>query len=116
MRTIPVRERQGSLRLDACEPDHFGPLLRILGNESCKIRRRADNDRAAQVGKPGLDLRLSKARVDLLVESPDDLRGRIPRRANPEPGACFVARYEIRDGLDSWQRLRAHGGGHRERA
>src|SRR5262245_38627345 len=60
----PIR---GSVRLDARELDHLGPLLGFLGNEFPEIGGRERDHGAAEVGKPRLDLGISKAGVDLLV-------------------------------------------------
>src|SRR5712691_12883262 len=84
--------RPGSLRLDARELDHLGPLLRVVGNELSEIGRRARDNLAAQVDEPGLDPRIGQARVDLVVEPVDDLGRRIARRADAVPGARLVAR------------------------
>src|SRR5262245_35662280 len=61
---LPIR---GSVRLDARELDHLGPLLGFLGNEFPEIGGRERDHGAAALGKPRLDLGISKAGVDLLV-------------------------------------------------
>src|SRR5262249_52936670 len=58
---------RGSLRLDAREPHHLGPLLGFRGDEAAKVGGRARNHCTAQIGKPRLDFGISKAGVDLLV-------------------------------------------------
>ena len=63
--------------------------------------------RAAQVGKPRLDLGIGEARIDLFVELVDDLGGRVLGRADAEPSARLVARHEFAHGRDVRQRLRA---------
>src|SRR5262245_26807049 len=72
-------ERYGTWRgrrlfgLDVRELDHLGPLLGFCGDQPAKIRRRACERRAAQLGEPRLDLGIGEACVDLLVELLDDL-------------------------------------------
>jgi len=61
----------------------------------CEVGRRTDKHRGAEVGKPRLQLCIGEARIDLLVEPVDDLDGRFPGRADAEPAACLVARYEF---------------------
>src|ERR1700745_909553 len=51
--SCPIR---GSVRLDACELDHLGPLLGFLGDQFPKISGRPGNHCRAQVGAPRLDL------------------------------------------------------------
>ena len=57
-----------SLRLDAGEFDHLGPLLGFVGNQLFKIGRREREHGATEIGKPRLDLGISEASVDLVVE------------------------------------------------
>ena len=78
----------GSIRLDAGELDHLGPLFGFFRDELAEVGGRAGKRRAAQVGKPRLDLRIGEARVDLPVELVDDLGWRVPGRADAVPGAA----------------------------
>src|SRR3979490_1678490 len=81
----------GSVRLDAGELDHLGPLFIFVGDEFCELRGRARNYRAAQVAKARLHLGIGKSGVDLLVELLDNLDGRILGRADAVKAARLVA-------------------------
>src|SRR5262249_44724740 len=107
---------RASLGLDVGRADHLAPLLGVLGDELTKIGRRARKRRAAQVGKPRLDLGVGEACIDLLVEVLDNLYGRVARRADAVPVACLVAGQELTHSREVRQRLRACRGRHRERA
>src|SRR5215831_4914450 len=89
--------RPCSLRLDAGELDHLGPLLGFFDDELPKFSGRADNRCASQVGQPRLDFGIGEARVDLLVELLDDLGWRGLRCADAEPETRFVARHKLTD-------------------
>src|SRR5262249_11112138 len=52
---------------DIGRPDHFAPLLGLVGDELTEAAGRARKDAAAEVGKPRLDLGIGEASVDLLV-------------------------------------------------
>ena len=77
--------------------DHLGPLLGFVGDELAEVGGRAGKHRAAKVGEPRIHLGIGEGRVDFLVELVDDLGGRVPGRADAEPGARFVARHEVGD-------------------
>src|SRR5262245_33445304 len=66
-RCVAQKACSRSFRLDARELDHLGPLLGFVGNEFPEIGGRERDHGAAEVGKPRLDLGISKAGVDLLV-------------------------------------------------
>src|SRR5579859_7972762 len=57
--------RRVSLRLDAGKPDHLAPLLGLVGDELAEIGRRARQQRGAEIGELGLDLRLGQDRLRL---------------------------------------------------
>ena len=57
-----------SLRLDVGCPNHLPPFLGFLRDELSEIGGRANKHRAVQVGKPGLDLGIGEAGIDLLVQ------------------------------------------------
>src|SRR6516164_7715766 len=67
------RRDAASFRLDVRRTDHLGPLLGLLGNVFAEVAGRAWKRSATEVGQPRLDLGISKASVDLLVELLDDL-------------------------------------------
>src|SRR6516162_9886852 len=96
---IRPRSRR-SLRLDAREPHHLGPLLGFRGDEVAKVGGRARNHCTAQIGEPCLKLGMGEGGVDLVVELVDDFGRRIPRRADAAEGACLIARHEIVHGRD----------------
>src|SRR5262249_31350811 len=64
---ISPRSR-GSLRLDAGELDHLGPLLGSFGDQLTEVGGRARKRRAAQVGKLRLDFRVGERGINLPVE------------------------------------------------
>src|SRR5215468_3099 len=66
-----------SLRLDAREPDHFGPFLGLVSEELAERGGRARNRDGAEVGDPRLDRRIGETGIDLLVEPVDDGGGRV---------------------------------------
>src|SRR5262249_18242754 len=82
-----------SLRLDLRELDHLRPALGLLGDELAEFRGRQDQNGAAHVLEPPLDLRIGERGIDLAVEQIDDFRGRLGRRANSGPAAAHIARH-----------------------
>src|SRR5262249_59183696 len=108
--------RPCSLRLDAGELDHLGPLLGFFDDELPKFSGRADNRCASQVGKPRLHLGITESRVDLLVELLDDLGRRSLWCADAEPITRLVVEHELTHGPDVRQRVRSRRGGYCERA
>src|SRR5262245_21192232 len=72
-------------RTDACGFYYLSPLFDISGNELAKLIRRCCVSLQSQIIKPGLNLRLSQARVDLSIEHIDDLTWNVlwPRKACP---------------------------------
>src|SRR5215831_11841507 len=101
-----------SVRLDARELDHLGPLFGFVGDELAELGRRACKHCAAHVRKPRLQLRVGEAGIDLLVELVDHLNRRIPRHTDAVPDARLVARQELTHGRDARQQLvRARRGG-----
>jgi len=81
-----------SVRLDAGELDHLGPLLGFVGYELAEIGRRARKYRAAEVGQPRLNLGIGEGCIDPIVELVDDFDGRGLRCADAEPETPFVYR------------------------
>ena len=71
-----------SVRFDAGELDHLGPLFGFVGDKLAEVRRRACEYRAAEVSDPRFHLGIGEASVDLLVELVDDLGRRVLGRAN----------------------------------
>ena len=71
-----------SVDFGASELYHLGPLLCICGDERAEVGRRSCKHGVAEVGDPRLDLGISKASVNLLVELLDYLgrRGLLVRR------------------------------------
>src|SRR5262245_45261867 len=108
--------RAASLRLDAGEFDHVGPLLGFVCDQLCELSRRSRQRHAAEVSETGLHLGVVESRVDLLVELVDDLGRRGLWCADAEPAARLVARHKLTYGRDVRQRVRASRGGHREGA
>ena len=66
-----------SLGLDVGRPDHLGPFLGFFRDQLAEVGGRAGKHRAAQVGKPRLELGIGEGGVDLLVEPVDNLCRRV---------------------------------------
>ena len=85
-----IKERPaGSVRLDACELDHFGPLFGIVGNKLAEVGGGTWKHRRAQLGKPRLEPGGGQPSVDLLVELVDDHYRRISGHPDAIPRACL---------------------------
>jgi hypothetical protein len=89
----------GSIWLSARELDDLGPLLGFISDELAELGRRAWKHRAAQVGKPDLYVWIGRCRVDILVESVDDLDRRVLGRANAIPPARYPNGGRVHAGL-----------------
>src|SRR5262249_12335880 len=94
-----ARDRR-SLRFDAGELDHLGPLLGFFANEPSKFARRGWKCRRTQFGDPSLDPGIAKRRVDLLVEFVDDFSRCVLRSAEATPSAGLVPRQKVGNGWD----------------
>src|SRR5262245_29660215 len=90
----------GSLRLDAGELDHLGPLLGFVSDELSEFGRRHRHRHAPKVGEPRLKLGVGEDGIDLSVELLDDLGRRGLRYANAVPRTRLVTRHEIAHGRD----------------
>src|SRR5262245_4688447 len=99
--------RSGSFRLDARELHHLGPLPGFRSDEFAEIRRLANKRKGPQPAKSFLLFWLSDPRIDLLVESFNDLRGRAFRGTDAKPTARFEAWHEVVHGRNVRQDLRA---------
>src|SRR5262245_7726157 len=110
-----MESRGRSLRLDFGRPDYLGPLLGFLGDEFAEIGRRECKLSATFVVEPRLYFTIGESGVDFPVELVDNLGGRIAGRADAEPATRLVAWHEVAHGRDVGQRLRARGGGYRQR-
>src|SRR6516162_5476797 len=96
-----------SVRFDAGELDHLGPLLRIGGDERAEVGGRVCKHRVAEVSDTRFHPGIGEARIDLRVELADDLGGRIPGSADPLPACSLVARNKVAYGRYVRQHLRA---------
>ena len=85
-----------SLRLDARELDHLGPLLGFVGDELAEVGWRTGKHCAAKVGKPRLHPSVGESGIDLLVELVDYLGSRVLGCTKTGPLTRFVARYKFR--------------------
>jgi hypothetical protein len=68
-----------SVRLDVGRADHLAPLIGLFGDELAELGGRARKQYAAHFSEPRLDLGISKARVDCVVEFLDDFGRRVRR-------------------------------------
>src|SRR5215510_13188586 len=68
-----ARPRPASIRLDAREPNHLGPLVGLIGDVLAEVGGRAWKGRDSQAGKPCLDAGVGEPGVDRLVEDTDKL-------------------------------------------
>src|SRR5262245_491499 len=87
-----------SFRPDVGRPDHLGPLLGFVSDQLSKLGGRERERVATELGKPRLNLWISEASVDLLIELLDDLGRRGVWRADAEPITRLVARTQPRSG------------------
>src|SRR5436309_13682062 len=92
-----------SLRLRTRELDHLGPLLRFLNDDLAKILRSSVDQHPAHIVKACPDIGVGNCRIDLLVELVDDFGRRTFGSADPEPGACLIARHEVSHDRNSGQ-------------
>src|SRR5262249_37711400 len=93
-------------RLDVGRADDFAPLFGFVGDELAELAGREREHVATEIGKPRLQLGVGQGRIDFLIELVDDLRRRVPGRADAEPTARLVARHKITYGREVSQRLR----------
>src|SRR5262245_28757947 len=89
-----------SLGLCAGELDYFAPLLGIISDELAEVRDRAGKYHAPKVGKPRLQLGISKPRIDLAIELINDLGRGVFGRTETNPLARLETRHEIANGRD----------------
>src|SRR5215475_5724483 len=85
-----VVEYRTLFSLDACCSNHLAPLLGFVGNEFAELGGRECKRRAAQIGKPCLQLWVGEARVDHRVDLVNDTDGCVPRCAQPKHGARLI--------------------------
>src|SRR5262252_7827114 len=102
------------VRLDASELDHLAPLICFVGHEFSKGGRCHRHRLSSQSKQPRLHSRISKDRVDLIVELADDRRWCVFGRAEPIPTDCLISLYELAHGRDVRQSLRTRRAGHCE--
>src|SRR6516225_8929402 len=74
-----------SVRRDASELDHFAPFICFVGHEFSEGGRCHRPRLSSQSKQPRLDNRISKDRVDLIVELVDDRRWCVFGRTEPVP-------------------------------
>src|SRR5262249_32410668 len=82
------------VRLDASELDHLAPLICFVGHEFSEGGRCHRHRLSSQSNQPRLHSRISKDRVDLIVELVDDRRWCVFGRAEPIPTDCVISLYE----------------------
>src|SRR5262252_5707017 len=104
------------VRLDASELDHLPPLICFVGHEFSEGGKCHRHRLSSQSKQPRLDNRISKDRVDLIVELVDDRRWCAFGRAEPIPTDRLLSRHELADGRDVRKSLRAPRAGHCEGA
>src|SRR5580704_9562538 len=108
-RSLPLQRNIGRL-------DDLGPFFRLVDDELFEVGGRHRLRYAAKIDKSRLDLRIGKRRVYLLIQSVDNIGGRIFGRADALPGAGLESRHGLSHGRDIRQRLRARHAGHGQRA
>src|SRR5215468_10822553 len=108
--------KPASLRLDVEGPDHLAPLVGLFGDELTEVGGRACKQYAAHFSQPCLDLRVSKARVDCVVEFLDEFGRRVLGCTETQPRAGLVTCYELANRRNIRQSLQARCIGHRQRA
>src|SRR5262249_29723535 len=87
--------KPASLRLDVEGPDHLAPLVGLFADELTEVGGRACKQYAAHFSQPRLDLRVSKARVDCIVEFLDEFGRRVLGCTETQPRAGLVTCYEL---------------------
>src|SRR5262245_35462773 len=105
-----------SVRLDASELDHFAPFVCFVGHEFSEGGRCHRHRLSSQSKKPRFDNRISKGRVDPIVELVDDRHWCVFGRAEPIPTNCLISRHELAEDWDVRQSLRTRRAGHCEGA
>src|SRR5262249_24073278 len=98
----------GSPGFDVERPDHFAPLLGLLGDELAEVGRGQFKHRAAQFGEPSTQIGIGKARIDLFVELFDDLGGGTLWGTYAVPRAHLIAWDKLTYGGNILCRLGAH--------
>src|SRR5262249_724747 len=102
------------VRLDASELDHLAPLICFVGHEFSEGGRCHRHRLSSQSNQPRLHSRISKDRVDLIVELVEDRRWCVFGAAEPIPTDCLISLYELAHGRDVRQSLRTRHAGHCE--
>src|SRR5215831_17097836 len=110
-----IRAFPASVRLNAGELDHLGPLLGFVGDQLSKLSRRSGKNRAANIGKSSLQLGIGEADIDFCVQRSDDLRWHVFGCKDARPLACLETGDELANGRNIGERLGAHCGRHRQR-
>src|SRR5215813_3799463 len=110
------REDDSLFRLDVGRPDHLAPLLSFGRNMLSELGWRIGKHDGAQVDKLRLDFRVGERGVGFLVELLDDVSRSVLGRTETLPPAGLITRHELANRRNIRQRLRARGGGYRERA
>src|SRR5215208_1877379 len=96
------RRWPASFRLDVGRADYLTPFLGFVGDQFAKVGWRAGDHRAAEVGKPQLQLRISQPSVDLIVQLGDDFCRCVLGRADTLPCAGLVPWQQISHRGDIW--------------
>jgi hypothetical protein len=102
----------GCSNQSALMPANLITLAHFSVSSACKLqggtRKHGDTD----VGKPGLNVAIGQAGVDLVVQLIDDCGGRVSRSDNATKAACLEAGDRFRYRLDLGQRLKARRARH----
>src|SRR5262245_65660113 len=107
--------KPASLRLDVEGPDHLAPLVGLFGYELTEVGGRACKQYAAHFSQPRLDVRVSKARVDCIVEFLDEFGRRVLGCTETQPRAGLVTCYEPANGRKIAHSHQPRCTGHRPR-
>ena len=107
LRSMGSIRKTTSLRLDAGELHHRGPLFRVGGDDLAERGGRIGHRRVAHIVERGLERRIGDDGVDGAVQFIDDLGRTILRRNDAVPDVGLIAGQEIADRRHAGKRIGA---------
>ena len=84
------KQPRALIHLETGRLHHLAPLVGVIDNELGEVRRGDDEGVAPEVGHACLDRRISKCRVDLLIQTLNNFGWRSARSADAEPSLHVV--------------------------